>query len=247
MSNPPVFGLLPDLSLSGAANFSDLGVIGAAGALNPVTSILTDATGTDVSNVSANPDFVIGYFNGARSETITQNEQNIGILNTAAALDEGGNFIDVAYGPLSLVGNYHLRTTSPAINGGVASVITALLNDIDGEAREGAFDIGADEVVVSVSSADTDGDGVLDSQDNCTLIANPSQLDADSDGYGNICDADLNNDGITNSSDIPLFATLFLERDAVVDFSGDGVVNSLDIPRLVSLFFKAPGPSGIAN
>ena len=48
---------------------------------------------------------------------------------------------------------------------------------------------------------DADGDGVPDASDNCTLVANPTQLDADVDGYGNICDADLNNNGLVTTSD----------------------------------------------
>lgn len=42
------------------------------------------------------------------------------------------------------------------------------------------------------AAIDTDGDGVTDSSDNCTLTPNPLQRDTDADGYGNICDADLN-------------------------------------------------------
>jgi hypothetical protein len=44
---------------------------------------------------------------------------------------------------------------------------------------------------------DTDGDGFLDHMDNCPLIANPDQADADHDGQGDACDvcpSDLNND-----------------------------------------------------
>jgi hypothetical protein len=41
--------------------------------------------------------------------------------------------------------------------------------------------------------SDTDSDGVNDETGNCTDVANADQRDTDSDGYGKICDADLNN------------------------------------------------------
>lgn len=36
---------------------------------------------------------------------------------------------------------------------------------------------------------DSDSDGIDDSQDNCPLVFNPNQLDANSDGTGNVCDS----------------------------------------------------------
>jgi len=39
-----------------------------------------------------------------------------------------------------------------------------------------------------IGVVDTDGDGVLDTMDNCPGTANPQQYDEDSDGVGNLCD-----------------------------------------------------------
>ena len=48
---------------------------------------------------------------------------------------------------------------------------------------------------------DTDGDGVLDTTDNCKTVANPDQADADTDGIGNACDSDTDGDGVANTTD----------------------------------------------
>ena len=41
----------------------------------------------------------------------------------------------------------------------------------------------------AANAIDSDGDGVADLFDNCKLVFNPSQYDADADGKGNACDA----------------------------------------------------------
>ncbi len=48
---------------------------------------------------------------------------------------------------------------------------------------------------------DTDGDGILDAQDNCPAVANPDQANSDgaADG-GDACDADDDNDGIPDDN-----------------------------------------------
>ncbi|MEQ6340462.1 MAG: dockerin type I domain-containing protein [Gammaproteobacteria bacterium] len=102
------------------------------------------------------------------------------------------------------------------------------------------------------AQADSDSDGVPDYADNCLKIPNPDQLDSDGDGYGNICDGDLNNDNMTNSLDLGLFKRAFGPtstanddlKDAA-DFNGDRRVNSLDLGTFKKLFGLPPGPSGL--
>ena len=95
-------------------------------------------------------------------------------------------------------------------------------------------------------TVDTDGDGVTDSADNCTLVANADQRDTNGDGFGNVCDADLNNDGIVNVVDLGQLRAVFFTANADADFNGDGVVNVVDLGILRSGFFLPPGPSGVA-
>ncbi|MEM6641281.1 MAG: thrombospondin type 3 repeat-containing protein [Pseudomonadota bacterium] len=90
--------------------------------------------------------------------------------------------------------------------------------------------------------ADSDGDGVGDDVDNCTNVSNPDQRDTNGDGFGNICDADLNNDNTVNVVDLGIFRSVFFSSDADADFNGDGTVNVVDLGILRGLFFAPPGP-----
>ncbi|MEO1574580.1 MAG: proprotein convertase P-domain-containing protein, partial [Pseudomonadota bacterium] len=78
-------------------------------------------------------------------------------------------------------------------------------------------------------AADSDGDGIADDVDNCTLAANPDQTDSNGDGFGNACDADLNNDCVVNVVDLGLLRSVFFTADADADFNGDGIVNVVDL------------------
>ncbi len=109
----------------------------------------------------------------------------------------------------------------------------------------------------AVWAADTDGDGVDDAVDNCIEVPNgpatyPAgdpriQRDTDGDGYGNVCDADLNNDGTTNNLDVTLLRAAFGTPGPDADFNGDGAVNNLDVTIQRQYFGKPPGPAGTAG
>jgi hypothetical protein len=103
---------------------------------------------------------------------------------------------------------------------------------------------GGINVSVTNGCLDSDGDGVCDASDNCTLIANAAQRNTDGDAFGNMCDPDFNNDLIVNAIDLAYFKTRFFTTDADADLSGDGIVNAADLAILKSMFFQPPGPSG---
>jgi large repetitive protein len=113
----------------------DLGVTGANGELVAQSSILTDG-GPD-------PDFVLPYFNEERGVTTATPEPASG-LQATIAFDEGGNFIRVRFGPLTLVGDYHIDTANTGQN--LVGTYPLLGTDYDGDPRGASVDIGADEI-----------------------------------------------------------------------------------------------------
>ncbi|WP_452225652.1 choice-of-anchor B family protein [Lacinutrix chionoecetis] len=64
-----------------------------------------------------------------------------------------------------------------------------------------------DENVDSTPMADSDGDGIPNTQDNCLETANPDQIDLDGNGVGDACDPDGDGDGVIDGLDnCPFFA-----------------------------------------
>ncbi|MCB1596755.1 MAG: hypothetical protein KDI87_03480 [Gammaproteobacteria bacterium] len=114
---------------------------------------------------------------------------------------------------------------------------------------EYAIDDGARIDIATVTVAviiDLDNDLVDDAADNCLGAANNSQRDTDGDGYGNWCDADLNNDMKVNFADLAIFRARFATSNADADLDGNGNVNFADLARFRALFGKPPGPSATA-
>jgi len=167
-ATPPGSGPLCDVmdnNYDPADHSIDFGSTGVS-TLDPQTSLLTDNAanapylGGGSTNITGDPDFINGYLNGGRGNL---DLGEFTTLQTAGAFDEGGNFIQVDFGPLTLMDfasqqgqviplfDYHLSTEGQGSDAiGEASDVPALHPlsvDFDNDARPngGDNDIGADE------------------------------------------------------------------------------------------------------
>ena len=137
---------------AGAVYF-DLGVLDPGNKLTPQFNILSSLTGLDGKtylgngNNTSNPQLLNPYCNGARSLSVP------GPILATGAVAEGGNFVDVRYGPLTLAWggspwDYHLASNSPAINRvGLQPSGLNVDHDFDNQQRPNGprVDWGADE------------------------------------------------------------------------------------------------------
>ncbi|MBW3020380.1 hypothetical protein KY334_03710, partial [Candidatus Woesearchaeota archaeon] len=72
---------------------------------------------------------------------------------------------------------------------------------------------------------DTDVDGVIDSEDNCPSVNNPSQDDFDGDGVGDDCDEDSDGDGLSDVWELRNGLDPLNPDDRLLDPDQDGLTN----------------------
>lgn len=151
---PAVYQLYPDIDAGEVPVYDDLGVLGINSNMIPRYTLFSESyVGSGQNHATnirtADAGFVSDYLNGGLGNTVRPGEPTTALI-TPVAFDEGGNFIQVRFGPLTTEGgDYHLQATSVAVDSGTSSVpaIIGTGFDIDGETRPAGanVDIGADE------------------------------------------------------------------------------------------------------
>ncbi len=109
-----------------------------------------------------------------------------------------------------------------SVNGGFVNPESTSIFGASFEAMDETAFLAADAIV------DADADLIPDTDDNCRLTGNSGQLDTDTDGYGNACDCDLDNDAIVGQGDFMQFRSHWGTAAPLADFNRDGMVNQAD-------------------
>ena len=85
---------------------------------------------------------------------------------------------------------------------------------------EGSTDVLTVTSMLSLSGSDVDGDGIVDSLDNCPNISNSNQRDGDSNGEGDVCE-DSDGDGVLDYKDVCPYIPNPDQKDSDFDGVGD--------------------------
>lgn len=178
----------------------------AGGSLEPVTVSFQYVFSSDEYNEYVNTSFndVFGFFvNGNNialipSTTIPVSIDNINSGNPYDAastfqgaayyinndLSDGGGSIDTEMDGLTVVLNAEVQVVPGETNHMKLAIADAGDSSLDSNVfiKAGSF---------TIEILDSDDDGIIDSEDNCPIDANPGQEDYDNDGFGDACDTEL--------------------------------------------------------
>ena len=152
-----------------------------------------DGKGSDAGQVRVYS--LINYSPITSSITRTVTEQETSTINlTAIDVDSGQSSITFSIVNAPLNGTASISGTSVLYT---STSDTAITDVFTYKANDGNTDSNVSTVTIIITAVDedSDGDGILNSLDNCPSVANASQADADSDGIGDNADTDDNNDG----------------------------------------------------
>ena len=200
-----------------------------------LTSIFSDADG----------DGVVDYFDVFKLDPAEwADDDRDGVGNNADAFDndptqttdtDGDGFGDNPFGnnPDNAPGIFN-PGQEDFDNDNVADVLD------DDDDNDGLTDTQEADLGTNPFSADTDGDGIGDKEDNAPLNANPSQEDFDNDGIPDVLDPDDDNDGISDAEELVSGADGFITNKFSADSDGDGIGDKEEVETGTDGFITNP-------
>ena len=209
-----------------------------------VTMSVSNASGSEISDGQLTWRFPVGFDFELPAELSPLLQATACEALEIAALCEWGELIRLDLAPLA-PGETADYVFDAVVTAGATD--GSLIPLMAGVTSPGSNNVWQPHTLPVSTMPDSDYDSIPDAQDNCINQPNSDQRDSNGDGFGNVCDADLNNDCIVRIEDLGLFRIAFFSSDEDADFNGDGVVNFSDLGILRTQFFESPGPSGLVQ
>ncbi len=220
-SNDPPFGVAntefyANEAMSGKTLYT--AVIGTGGTVDIPVTLLVTLSGNTTPNGGLNQLIAVTSAGAYAVDQAVSKTSNVVTLrydpNLAPVAVAGANLLSGA-APLEVIldGSGSSDSDGTIVSyewtwtGGTASGVSPTINLTEGTylitltVTDDANAIATDQITITVGEADTDGDGIGDSVDNCPTTSNPDQLDTDGDGLGDVCDDDIDDDGVPNADD----------------------------------------------
>ncbi|WP_158285116.1 gliding motility-associated C-terminal domain-containing protein, partial [Arenibacter aquaticus] len=177
------------------------------------TAVLVDALGP------------VGYSVSFDQNPINDaNAASISFSITGAEIGSTYNYtISSSEGETNVTGTGTIVTTNDHVGGIDLSTLADGTITLDFTLTDIHNNLGNTVSDAVIKGTDIDNDGIQDSSDNCPSMANSDQLDTDTDGEGDVCDMDDDNDGTPDSED-----AFPLDNSEDTDTDGDGTGNNAD-------------------
>ena len=155
------------------------------------------------------------------NNNLTHQPYALSMAKTSAANTGGSQFFIMDNNTASWLDGQHTVFGKVILGFGVVDSISATQT---GQNDRPTNDVRIlDAHILNPNYNDQDDDGVLNADDNCPTIANAQQIDTDGDGTGDVCDDDIDGDGVNNEDDA--FPN---DGNETADFDGDGTGDNAD-------------------
>ena len=181
------------------------------------------------------------YGSWTSSTPVSLEWRNATVTNGVLNLNQGDYLIDIddlsrvssiptswnpSYStPLVIANNHEFETSIFGVGfPNYRNIVQTYSHDSDGDEIPDRFDTFA----FIPSGQDKDSDSVLDENDNCPVYWNLNQFDLDNDGAGDVCDGDVDGDGISNNVPVDFLGTDLCpyENASGSDSNADGCIDS---------------------
>jgi len=198
--------------------------------LSPPNSIPTDISLFSTS-IAENESIgtTVGALSTTDSDTLDTHTYSLvsgsGVTDNASFSISGTNLLSAASFDYETKASYSIRVQTSDGTATYSKILYISISDVEEDSDGDGMINSLDNcpTTANADQLDTDGDGVGDACDNCINTSNTNQLDTDGDGTGNACDDDDDNDGVPDLQDI-----FPLDASESIDSDGDGIGDELD-------------------